>query len=419
MSRLVALLVLATLIGAAAAPAAVPQHRIGVRVVGGDGEFFDRRNGATFVPRGSTYLRRGWRDVGGGHLISHQATFDVGAYDAAAAEAALEAMRAEGYNAVKVFLDAACVRTCLGDATTMLLSFDYVTNVLDFLRRAKANGLEVVLAIDEPPWGTAWNAQIGAPFDGFNAWYLTRAGVDGFSGFWRTFVATLAALRAPLEMVWAYELGGETWFQSDREPLSRRSGTVTTANGLTYDLGDATQRDEMLAAGLAHFTERVRAAIRSVDGTALVTMGVIAPTSPHTWRVGDTRIALPLAALERTPLDFVDLHVYPGWDLPLPLLAENVGLRQSRKPIVVGELGAYHFAFPTVDAAAAGLATWQAASCAYGVDGWLLWTWDTPTPIEPRMWSAAAENGRLAQALGPRARPDPCQPPATLSPEAP
>jgi hypothetical protein len=419
MSRLVALLVLATLIGAAAAPAAVPQHRIGVRVVGGDGEFFDRRNGATFVPRGSTYLRRGWRDVGGGHLISHQATFDVGAYDAAAAEAALEAMRAEGYNAVKVFLDAACVRTCLGDATTMLLSFDYVTNVLDFLRRAKANGLQVVLAIDEPPWGTTWNAQIGAPFDGFNAWYLTRAGVDGFSGFWRTFVATLAALRAPLETVWAYELGGETWFQSDREPLSRRFGTVMTANGLTYDLGDATQRDEMLAAGLAHFTERVRAAIRSVDGTALVTMGVIAPTSPHTWRVGDTRIALPLAALERTPLDFVDLHAYPGWDLPLPLLAENVGLRASRKPIVVGELGAYHFAFPTIDAAAAGLAMWQAASCAYGVDGWLLWTWDTPTPIEPRMWSAAAENGRLAQALGPRARPDPCQPPATLSPEAP
>jgi hypothetical protein len=208
MSRHVALLVLAALIGAAATPAAVPQHRIGVRVVGGDGEFFDRRSGATFVPRGSTYLLRGWRDVGGGRLISYQATFDIGVYDAAAAEAALEAMRAERYNAVKVSTTRACVRTCLGDATTTQLSFDYLTNVLDFLRRAKANGLQVVLAIDEPPWGTTWNAQIGAPFDGFNAWYLTRAGVDGFSAFWRTFVGTLGALRAPLDTVWVYELWG-------------------------------------------------------------------------------------------------------------------------------------------------------------------------------------------------------------------
>ena len=419
MSRLAVVLVLAALLGAVDAAAAVPEHRIGVRVVAGDGEFFDRRSGAKFVPRGSTYLRRGWRDVGGGRVISHQATFDVGVYDAAAAEAALAAMRAQHYNVVKVFLDAACVRTCLGDATTALLSFDYLTNVLDFLRRARANGLQVVLAIDEPPWGTTWNAQVGAPFHGFNTWYLTRAGVEGFNAFWRTFAATLAALRAPLDTVWAYELGGETWFQAEREPLSRRSGTVTTANGLTYDLSDATQRTEMLAAGLAYFTERVRTAIRSVDPTALVTMGFIAPTLPHPWRRGDTRVALPLAALERTPLDFVDLHVYPGWDLPLPRFAENVGLRRSTKPIVVGELGAYHFAFPTVAAAASGLASWQAESCAYGVDGWLLWTWDTPTPVAPRMWSAAAENGHLAQALGPRARPDPCAPPATLSPEAP
>jgi hypothetical protein len=92
MSRLVLLLVLAALVGAAPAAAAVPQHRIGVRVVGGDGEFFDRRGGAKFVPRGSTYLRRGWRDVGGGRLVSHQATFDVGIYDAVAAESALAAM---------------------------------------------------------------------------------------------------------------------------------------------------------------------------------------------------------------------------------------------------------------------------------------------------------------------------------------
>jgi hypothetical protein len=403
----------------ASAGARVSQHRIAVRVVNGDGVFVDRRTGARFVPRGNTFLRRALRDVGGGLLISHQATFDVGRYDAAASEAALRSMHAEGYNVVKVFLDSACVPICLGNPATGWLSFEYLRNVLDFLRRAKANHLAVAIAADEPPWGTTWNAQIGAPFDGFNAWYLTTAGVEGFSAFWLDLVSALLILDAPLDAVWAYELGGETWFQPERPPLSVTHGIVTTANGRSYDLADPAQRELMLADGLAYFTQRVTSAIKAVDRTALVTMGFIAPTAPHRWRPGDTRYALPLAALDRTALDFLDLHSYPGWDLPLDQYAANFGLGRSRKPIVIGELGAYQFAYRDVVEAAVGLQAWQAASCSYGVDGWLLWTWDTPTPVEPRMWSATSEGGHLARALGPRARPDPCAPPATLSFPAP
>jgi hypothetical protein len=398
----------------ASAGARVAKHPVAVRTIAGDGVFVDRQTGARFLPRGNAYLKRGLRDVGGGHLISHQATFDVGAYDPAAAEAALRAMHAEGYNVVRVFLDSACVTTCLGDATTGWLSFAYLRNVLDFLRRAKANQLPVLIAVDEPPWGTTWNAQIGAPFDGFNKWYLTKEGVDGFRAFWLDFVSALVILDAPLDAIWAYELGGETWFQPERAPLSSRSGVVTTANGRSYDPADPAQREAMLADGLVYFTESVTGAIKAVDPTALVTMGFIAPTAPHGWRPGDTRYALPLSALDRTALDFLDLHSYPGWDLPLAEYAENFGLVRSRKPIVIGEIGAYQFAYRSVAEAAYGLASWQAASCGYGVDGWLLWTWDTPTPVEPRMWSATAEGGYLARALGPHARPDPCAAPATL-----
>jgi hypothetical protein len=411
-------LLLVSCVVAAALPASVDarvsQHPVAVRVVDGDGVFVDRRTGARFVPRGNTFLRRGLRDMGGGYVISHQATFDVGSYDAAAAEAALRGMHAEGYNVVKVFVDSACVPTCLGDPVTGWLSFEYLRNVLDFLRRAKANQLAVVIAADEPPWGTTWNAQIGARFDGFNAWYLTTAGVEGFSAFWLDFVSALVILDAPLDAIWAYELGGETWFQPERAPLSSTHGVVTTANGQSYDLADPAQREQMLADGLAYFTQRVASAIKAVDRTALVSMGFIAPTAPNRWRLGDTRYALPLTALDRTALDFLDLHSYPGWDLPLDQYAQNFGLGRSRKPIVIGELGAYQFNYRNVAEAAVGLQTWQAASCAYGVDGWLLWTWDTPTPVEPRMWSATAEGGYLAHALGPYARPDPCAAPATL-----
>ena len=40
----------------AAPPTAPPAHRIGIRVVDGRGEFFDRGTGEQFVPRGANYL---------------------------------------------------------------------------------------------------------------------------------------------------------------------------------------------------------------------------------------------------------------------------------------------------------------------------------------------------------------------------
>lgn len=247
-------LAVACLVAALLAPAAAAaEHRYGVRavLVDGhyvDGQFYDRLTGERFVPRGNTYLRRGPRHMGGGHVISHQQTLDVGIYDAAAADAALAAMGAQGSNVVNV-----------------------------------------IVAGDEPPWGTTWNRHVGAPFDGFNAWYLTTRGVEGFSAFWAGFARGLIELRAPLDAVFAYELGGETWFQPERAPLSWTRGHVTTAND-----------------------------------------------------------------------------------------------------------------------AAAGLQTLQRESCAWGFDDWLLWTWDTPTPVWPQMWSAVSADGYLAHALGPRTRPNAC-----------
>ena len=401
------------MLATAAAPAAhAAEHRYGVRtvVVDGtyvDGQFYDRATGRRFVPRGNTYLRRDWRDVG--FPISHQATFDVGHYDAAAAEAALREMRSHGYNVVKVFLDAACTDRCLGDAATGGLSRPYLLNVVDFLRRAKAARIAVIIAGDEPPWGTTWNRAIGAKFDGFNIWYLTARGVDNFGAYWATFAKSLIELRAPLDAVFAYELGGETWFQPDRYPLSLTHGHFTAANGRTYDLARAGEKERMLAESLAHWTQRVRAAIRSVDRTALVTMGVIAPTLPHAWRPGDSRYSLPLPALEATALDFLDLHAYPGWDLPVQLYAENFGFSwPSQKPLLLGEYGAYRFRYPTPSEAVDGMTSLQRETCGLGFDGWLLWTWDTPTPVWPQMWSGISEGGLLAGALGPRLRPNPC-----------
>ena len=45
------------------------------------------------------------------------------------------------------------------------------------------------------------------------------------------------------------------------------------------------------------------------------------------------------------------------------------------------------------------------ASCEFGFDGWLLWTWDTGEQTE--LWNGMSENGEINAALAPVNRPDP------------
>jgi len=77
---------------------------------------------------------------------------------------------------------------------------------------------------------------------------------------------------------------------------------------------------------------------------------------------------------------------------------------------VLGEYGAFKASFPTADNAASNLVGWQRQSCAYGFDGWLLWTWDTTdeAPGEPDLWTAVGDGGVIEHELAPAGRPDPC-----------
>ncbi len=115
------------------------------------------------------------------------------------------------------------------------------------------------------------------------------------------------------------------------------------------------------------------------------------------------------AVIERSALDFVDLHTYPGFALALPQYMQNFGVSgPSRKPLVIGEMGGFKSAYDTADRAAAALAAWQAASCPYGVQGWLIWTWDTTS--NPSFGTRSPAGRRSRNALSPARRPDPCAP---------
>ena len=79
---------------------------------------------------------------------------------------------------------------------------------------------------------------------------------------------------------------------------------------------------------------------------------------------------------------------------------------QPLKPIILGEFGAEHAAYPQSSDAVAALVHWQIESCAYGFAGWLNWTWDTTE--QPEFWNAREDDGAIEEAMAPITRPDPC-----------
>jgi hypothetical protein len=380
-----------------AATLAATEHRIGVRQVDGAGEFFDRATGARFTPRGNNLVR----------LDRYHNLFNPGAYDAADMDAQLGAMAALGYNVVRVFLDHR--QGGLADQTGNGLNPAYLDNIADFLAKGRAHGVYVILCQDWLPDASPRYAVPDQPdIAGVNSGYLTSAGVAANSAFFADFVDGLIARHAALDAVWAFELRNELFFEGNQPPFNRSAGQVTTANGRTYDLGDANQKRALLEDGLVFWADQVRAEILRHDPTALVAVGFFVPQGPNPTRVGDNRIIETREVIESSTLDFVDLHGYPGADLPLPQHLENFGMTGSTaKPIVMGEMGAFHSAFPSIDQGLQALISWQSDSCAFGFDGWLLWSWDD-FGSGTGVWAGTEEGGVLANGLAPANRPDPC-----------
>jgi hypothetical protein len=376
-------------------------HRIGVRVVGGAAEFFDRRTGRRFVPRGPNYHRF---EVTGG--VVEDRTFAAWNGDLVAAD--FRAMRKLGYNTVRTALEI-CRHRCIGSPAGGLRPA-YLDHLAQFLRLAKANGLEVLLQSNDLPQDGGYVPKVEATccsiFDGYiNAQYLSPTGYQVYRGYWTSVIRGLIARKAPLDVILGYGARGEMFFFADKPPLSLAGGSVKTANGRTYRLPQDRQR--MIDEGTIFWLQGIRAAIRRLDPTALVGVGVFAPNDPYPWRPPPDTRAVFTEPILASGLDYYDVHPYPG-GLPLDKLAANLRLSPAlqAKPVIVGEYGGFHFAYPSPTQAAAALMDWQVASCAYGIDGWFHWHWRGAN--DPEVWTGTEGDGVINTVLAPSERPDPC-----------
>lgn len=382
-------------------------HHIGVRVVNGVGEFYNRLTGDKFVPRGMNYVRLANVKKEDGTTTFGHAMFDPGNYDPNRVDAALYNMGVDGYNVVRVFLSPEAMGT-VNDG----LSAPYMNNLVDFLNRSEKNELYVIITLDWLPggkYGVLLNSTCCDTFALMNANLLPTGGVEANKAFFRDLARGLIQMGAPTQYILSYEVRNEMFYDMNFPPLSFSSGQVATANGKTYDMSNQAEKLKMIEENNLYWLNAVREAILKEDPTVLVSIGFFVPQEPNPARIGDERHVVSAPAIWQSQMDFVDLHAYAGFDLTLGQHAENFGINgMKEKPIILGEFGGAVSRFASITDAAFAFRDWQVESCEYGFDGWIFWTWDLDE--QPDFFHAQMEGGAINGILAPKLRPDPCVP---------
>ncbi len=380
----------------------IPEHRISIRMRAHRPEFYDRKTNERFIPIGANFHMLG---------LENNAIVDrlFARYDPNQVAHEMDDMKSLGYTVIRTSLDL-CQQDCIGKEGGGLRD-DYLDNVVDFLRQAKAHGLFVIITSNDLPFRAGYIPPVEATccstFDGYiNSHYLSSVGVEQWKKYWQDVLQALIARQAPLDAIMAYQIRGELFLFPDKPPLSLTSGTVTTANGKTYDMSDPAQKQLMLDEGLNYWADTVTDAIRQLDPTALTVIGLFPPNEPNIWREDLNRYVPTLPVFANSHVDFLDLHPYPGY-VPLDQLMENFKAEGFvAKPLVIGEFGGFKFVYDSPQAAAQDLQRWQVDSCQYGIQGWMFWHWTGTDDLE--VWTGSDGDGAIRQVLAPHNRPDPC-----------
>ncbi len=382
----------------------IPDHRIQVRQADGVGEFYDIETGQTFTPRGANYVF-----VPFGSRYSNM-TLRVGVYDPQLTRDDFQRLAALGYNTVRVFIDQ-CNQGfgCITMADTPGLNPEYMDNVADMMQAAREAGIYILFTSNDLPdvdYGEEANQGANADFAGYrNTLYLRPEAISATRRYWRDILTALRERGAAFDAVLGWQLLNEQWMFADQPPLSLTAGVVESTTG-TYDMADPQQKEQMVADGLVYYIDQMKEEILTHDPTALVTMGFFTPelVAPG-WYV-DTK---PL--LERSALDFFDLHAYSG-ELSFDQHAEAFGvIDYQEKPVILGEYGPFRHIYDDLENAARVTSQWAADSCAYGFDGWLYWAYYPANPeITDRTWGLIDEDNYLLELYSPQNQPDICQP---------
>lgn len=416
-ASIAAVVLLAACAGGPPPSGEIAEPRIGIRVVGGVGEFYDRLTGETFVMRGGNYNRWADRPHPDGGTMRMDLLFNVDENQLAEAAVDLDLMAAQGYNTVRVWWDHCDVLQggCMGDPAGGIRP-QYLANIARFLDLLAERGMYVIFTMNEVPddggYGDLNATSCCEDYIGYNLSYLSTGGRAANRAFFADVVDGLIARRAALDRILAFELRNEPFFERNLQPFTHGSGLLTTANGRTYDLGDEADLGRMMNENMVDWIDDMAGVIRDRLPGALVTIGYFHDLGPDSdW------MAYAPYVVANASLDFYAHHAYPEgvltyWDE----YADSFELADypASKPLVLGEFGVGKYTVPNPVDAAMAIQQWQVASCDLGFSGWLHWTWGSGELDVPDLWVGTDAGGVVNAALAPAARPDPCAPGAEM-----
>lgn len=421
-----------------------PLPRIAVDVTG----FTDTATGKPWTARGVNHLRLS--DDGTGSDTWYLSTFEPGLYDPVASRAVLAKRKARGDNTFRVFideglsLDAPGAPHGIGRGRDDTRPYDpaYLDNVADFVRAAIDARIYVIPIVYRLPYNCFYFTIVQdgqscstvprtAGVQGRNAYYLDTGYIaakrEYLSQFSSGLLTRIGAANATA--ILAYEAENEAVWQTDRGPWSADTGTLTPADGGTYDLAVPADRQQAADASLVQYTHQVKAGQLTGDPSGYLTMGfygyqAVGKTGPDGFGVhcGGTAACTPgvdyreplrpLVASLHGRLDFVDFHFYPRrapYSVAADLASGEMD-RVTRVPWIVGEIGAFRDVYNgSATLAGDGIRTARAQACTVGTGyrGILFWTADNQDNADQRRLFTLRDKA-LDDAMSPIKRPNPC-----------
>lgn len=385
------------------------------RVIVRAGQFVTADNGAAFRPRGMNYIRLRTLNKDGVTALWHD-TFNPASYSAEASRAFFADISAKGYNVVRVFLDHETGPGMLAAPGDPRLSAAYIERMADFLRSARANRVRVILCFCYLPLRKDWAAGLaGAPanVEGENQAML-HPGFIRAKAAWMAETARAIRRIDPdlLSAIFSFEMENESHFVATKPPFSLSNGSVRVF-GRVYDMAKIEDHLRLADDAAIQAIGAVASAVRAVDRHALVgasaftyhAVGRSGPARHREDQSADPRFPVRPLALARSAADYVDVHFYPvagdttTADLAaIELDALRTEAQRRGKPMMVGEIGAFRFAYPTVEKAIEAMRSEIGRIMRAGFCGYLYWTYDTAEQ-DNQLWNARSGDSAILKAL--------------------
>ena len=377
------------------------------------GKFILRATGKPYVPRGFNYVRL---DIPG--RGSH-ATFSSFIYDRKQVETAFTHMEANGFNVVRVFINGLWgKRGCMfKDRNATASDPVYLDNLAEFLRLAKSHGILVIPCFEFFPMAAPYREGLNEQAENIgqaNRAYLEATHIKAKQRYLRDVIQELRK-RDPacLAAIFCWDLMNEVCYGLKHAPFSLDKGTVTPANGTTYDL--ATDKEKLADDMAIYWVDQMADAIHAEIPDALINANVftyhaVGRTGPgdfHQDRAAwKNRYPFRPTALLRSKADIIDIHLYPADEKTL--LADMASVEHTKllaglkadptKAFIVGEFGVFDARFPKLTDAAAWMGQLSRRIPHLGAAGWVYWTYDCDE--QERLWNAMSGKAEILQALG-------------------